>query len=84
MARYKPYDYNQMVFLPVSLSEQIKPGTLAFAIHTLIEEVVDIERFSHKYRNDDTGRRAYDPKVLLKVILLAYSDGIIGSRCAAG
>src|SRR5208337_391687 len=32
------------------------------------------------YRNDDTGRRAYDPRILLKVVLLGYSRGLISSR----
>ncbi|MFC1582864.1 transposase [Planctomycetota bacterium] len=80
MARYKHYDYNQMLLLPVCLPDQIKSGSLEWAIHTLIEEVVDLKRFDYKYRNDETGRKAYDPKLLLKVALLAYSHGITGSR----
>ncbi|MFC1582992.1 IS1182 family transposase, partial [Planctomycetota bacterium] len=80
MARYKHYDYNQMLLLPVCLPDQIKSGSFEWAIHTLIEEVVDLEQFSYKYRNDETGAKAYDPKLLLKIILLAYSYGITGSR----
>lgn len=33
MARYKPYDYNQLMMVPVSLEEQLVPGTLEYAIH---------------------------------------------------
>ncbi len=80
MARYKHYDYNQMILLPVNLSDQIKTGSIEWAIHTLIEEVVDLKQFDYKYRNDETGRTAYDPKVLLKIILLGYARGITGSR----
>lgn len=80
MARYKHYDYNQMLLLPVCLPDQIKSGSFEWAIHTLIESVVDLEQFANKYRNDETGRKAYDPKLLLKVILLAYSQGTTGSR----
>jgi transposase len=36
--------------------------------------------FHPKYRNDDTGRLAYDPAILLKIILYAYSKGITSSR----
>jgi hypothetical protein len=36
--------------------------------------------FHPKYRNDDTGRLAYDPAILLKIILFAYSKGITFSR----
>ena len=37
MAKYKPYDYSQRVMVPVSLEEQLVPGTLEFAIQTLVE-----------------------------------------------
>ena len=80
MAKYKPYDYRQSVLLPVSLEDQLMPGTLEFAIHTLVEKRLDMSVFHGKYQNDDTGRAAYDPKILLKVVLLAYSRGMISSR----
>ncbi len=80
MAKYKSYDYSQMVLLPVSLEDQLMPGTLEFAIHTLVETRMDMGMFDEKYKNDETGRAAYDPKVLLKVVLFAYSRGIVSSR----
>ena len=80
MAKYKRYDYKQMVMLPISLEDQLTPGTLEFAIHTLVETRMDLSIFDEKYKNDETGRLAYDPKVLLKVVLFAYSRGLTGSR----
>ena len=80
MAKYKTYDYRQRVLLPISLEDQLMPGTLEFAIHTLVEKRLDMSIFAGKYRNDETGRAAYDPKILLKVVLLAYSRGLISSR----
>ena len=80
MAKYKPYTYAQDMLIPVSLKEQLMPGTLEFAIHTLVDERMDVSIFDEKYRNDDTGRRAYDPRILLKVVLLGYSRGLISSR----
>ena len=80
MARYKSYDYSQLLMIPVSLENQLAPGTLEYAIHRLIEERIDTSMFDEKYRNDETGCRAYDPKVLLKVVLFAYSRGILHSR----
>ena len=80
MARYKPYDYDQALLLPVCLQDQLIPGTLEFAIHTLVESRMDACVFDSQFNNDDTGRLAYDPKVLLKVVLVAYSRGIISSR----
>lgn len=80
MAKYRPYDYSQGVMIPVSLEDQLMPGTLEFAIYTLVEDRMDLSVFDDRYKNDETGRWAYDPKVLLKVVLLAYSRGLISSR----
>jgi len=80
MAKFKSYDYRQRVLLPVSLEDQLMSGTLEFAIHTLVDKRLNMSIFEGKYRNDETGRAAYDPKILLKVVLLAYSRGLISSR----
>jgi transposase len=80
MAKYKRYEYSQKVFIPVSLEDQLMPSTLEFAIHTLVEKRMDMSVFDVNYQNDETGCRAYDPKILLKVVLLAYSCGLISSR----
>jgi len=80
MAKYKRYDYKQSLMIPVSLQEQLVPGTLEFAIHTLVERRMDMSVFDGNYQNDDVGRSAYDPKILLKVVLLGYSRGLISSR----
>jgi len=80
MAKYKYYDYSQSTLIPMSLQEQLIPGTLEFAIHTLVDEKIDTSIFEERYRNDETGRWAYDPKVLLKVVLFGYSRGLLSSR----
>ena len=80
MAKYKHYDLSQSMLIPVYFEEQLIPGTLEFAIHTLLETRMDMSIFDDNYQNDDTGRRAYDPKILLKVVLFAYSRGLISSR----
>lgn len=80
MPKFKTYDYRQRVLLPVSLEDQLMPGTLEFSIHTLVEKRLDMSIFEGKYRNDETGRAAYDPKILLKIVLLAYSRGLVSSR----
>jgi transposase len=84
MGKYKHYDYSQNVMIPVSLDEQLMPGTLEFAIHALVENRMDMSIFDGRYNNDETGRWAYDPKVLLKVVLLAYSRGLMTSRKIEG
>jgi hypothetical protein len=45
MAKYKSYDYSQSVLLPVFFEGQLMPGTLEFAIHTLVETRIDTSIF---------------------------------------
>ena len=80
MPRYKAYDYDQLVMLPISLENQLEPGTLEYTINELVENELDLSVFEGRYQNDDTGATAINPKVLLKVILFAYSRGMISSR----
>lgn len=79
MAKYKSYDYSQEVMIPVSLEDQLMPGTLEFAIHTLVETRMDTAVFDERYTNDKTGRWAYNRKILLRVVLFGYSRGLISS-----
>ncbi len=80
MAKYKPYQYDQMVMIPISLQDQLEPGTLEHTIHELVEHHIDLSVFESRYQNDNTGAKAINPKLLLKVILFAYSRGMISSR----
>jgi transposase len=41
---------------------------------------MDMGIFEGRYCNDETGAPAYDPRILLKVVLYDYSKGIIFSR----
>lgn len=80
MRRYNPVNLPQDVFVPLCFDKQIFPGTFEYASHHLMEHQVDLSAFDACYGNDHWGARAYDPKLLLKMVLFAYSRGIIGSR----
>lgn len=79
MARYKPIDRNPRL-LPVVLSEQIQPGSFEFALDHLVDNELDLSALDTRFRNDETGASAYDPRVMLKIVLLGYSRGLISSR----
>ena len=79
MARYKVIDMSPRL-LPVDLDAQLVPGSFAHALHHLVDQL-DLCAFDAHYRNDETGATAYAPSVLLKAVLLAYSQGIVSSRC---
>jgi transposase len=80
MPRFKEYDYRQTVMLPVDFEQQILPGTFEYSVHYLVDNELDLSIFNSRFKNDETGRPAYDPAILLKVVLLAYSRGVTSSR----
>ena len=79
MPRYKPTERNGL-FLSVMLDEQIQPGTFEFALDHLVDHELDLSGLDAKFNNDEVGASAYDPRVVLKIVLLAYSRGLISSR----
>ena len=79
MPRFKKVERGMML-LAVDLEGQIQPGTFEHALCHLIDHELDLSRLRGRYKNDVCGAPAYDPAVLLKIVLLAYSRGIISSR----
>lgn len=79
MARYKIVDRSPR-FLPIVLDAQLMAGSFEYALDYLIDNEIDLSGIAKRYRNDETGAPAYDPAVLLKIVLLAYSRGIVSSR----
>lgn len=80
MAKYKQYSYTQGKFIALYFEDQILPGTFEYTLNYLIDNEFDLSIFDARYKNDETGAPAYDPRVLLKIILYAYSRGIVHSR----
>ena len=79
MARYKYIDTTPR-FLAVDLAQQLLPGTFEHALNHLLDHAIDLSHFDAQFRNDETGATAYPPAMLLKVVLFAYSQGIVSSR----
>lgn len=80
MPRYKDYDYGQTKLVPVDFEKQILPGSFEYSLSYLIENELDLRSFDDQYKNDEEGRPAYDPRILLKIVVLAYAKGITSSR----
>jgi transposase len=80
MARYKDYNFDQMKMIPLSFDQQILPGSFEYSLAWLVDNELDLSAFAAHYKNDDTGRPAYDPALLLKTVVYAYSRGITSSR----
>jgi transposase len=79
MARFKPI-HKGLKLLPVDFERQVIQGSFEHALCHLVDHQLDLSSFHNRYKNDIEGAPAFDPAVLLKIILLAYSRGIIHSR----
>lgn len=80
MPRYKREQYDQTKMIPIAFDQQLVPGTFEHALAYIVDHELDLSCFDGQYNNDETGREAYHPGTLLKVVLLAYSRGITSSR----
>ena len=80
MPNFIPYNYDQDAMVVINYQDQLQPGTFEHAIHFLITNKLDLSVYFSAYKNKDNGRPAYDPAILLKIILFAYSKGITSSR----
>ena len=79
MARFKLVDRSPR-FLPIVLESQLIAGSFEHALDILVDTEIDLSRLAKRFSNDETGAPAYDPAVMLKIVLLAYSRGVISSR----
>lgn len=79
MARYKPI-HKGLKLLPVDFDRQVLPGSFEHALCHLVDHELDLGDFHSRYKNDTEGAPAFNPAALIKIVLLAYSRGIISSR----
>ena len=79
MARYKLIDTSPR-FIALDLQRQLLPGTFEHALNHLLDHEIDLSALDARYRNDRTGATAYPPATLLKLVLFAYSQGVVSSR----
>ncbi len=78
--RFKAYDYNQDQIHVINYQEQLRTEPLAYAIHHLVDTRIGLDRFEDRYSCSEFGPKAYDPRLLLKIVLYAYSQGVLHSR----
>jgi transposase len=62
------------------LSEWIQSDSFEFALDHLVDHELDLSGLNARFNNDQTGASVYDPRVMLKIVLLAYRCGIVSNR----
>lgn len=74
-----PCDREQDYLMPPSLKEWLGEGHLAWFVIDAASQM-DLSEFYTAYRNDGWGAAAYDPSMMVAVLLYAYCQGIRSSR----
>jgi len=74
---FKNYQQNQGQLLPQSLNDSISADHTARLINQVIDEM-DLSFIESKY--SALGQKAYNPKMLFKVLVYGYTIGVRSSR----
>ena len=74
-----PCDREQGYLMPPTLKEWLAEGDLAWFVLDAVEQM-DLMDFYFVYRKDGWGAAAYDPAMMVGVLLYAYCQGIRSSR----
>jgi transposase len=72
-------DRDQAFLLPPDLREWLSADHLAWFVLDVVDQL-DLHPFLAAYRADGHGRAAYEPRMLLGVLLYAYCTGVRSSR----
>jgi transposase len=76
-SRFKPYEQHQQRLLPLDLGDLIPEGHLVRVVDELVESL-DLTALTSCYPGG--GAPAYDPRMMLKVVIYAYTTGVYSSR----
>lgn len=80
---FLPYQENQLYLLPPSVSEWVAEDSLARFVSDVVDHLDEADRlaaFYDGYRKDGWGRAAYHPRMMVKLLMYAYSEGVTSSR----
>ena len=76
---YRRYEPDQTLLLPPSLRDWLSEDHLAFFFSDTID-ALDLSAFEARYGAEGPGNQAFDPRMMLKVLVYAYATGTFSSR----
>jgi len=76
---FRDYDQHQSFLLPPSLDDWLPADHTARFLSEAVDELLDLSSVYASYERTD-GAPPYDPKMMLKLLLYAYSTGVTSSR----
>jgi len=78
MKTFRPYEPDQMLLLPPSLSDWVPEDHLARFVGDLVD-TMDLSAIEDAY-DEERGHPPYNPRMMVKVLLYGYSTGTYSSR----
>jgi transposase len=78
-ARFKPYDPTQLYLLPPDMREWLAEDDLVYFILDTVNEL-DLRAITSSYNNSEGGQPAYNPRMMVALLLYAYCMGVPSSR----
>jgi transposase len=76
---FRSYDQSQSFLLPPSLDDWLPDGHTARFVSEVVDDMLDLETIYASYVNA-TGAPPFDPRMMLKLVIYAYSTGVTSSR----
>lgn len=76
---YLPVDRDQAFLLPPDMRSWLPAGHLVWFVLDVVERV-DTSALHERHPRDGVGRRAFDPDMLLALLIYAYCGGVRSSR----
>ncbi len=77
MPKFKTYNQNQLMLLPPDIKDWIPSDHICFVINDIVDNL-NIDCIEKTY--SENGCPAYDPRMLMKTMFYAYTQGIRSSR----
>lgn len=76
---FLPYDRDQLYLLPPALQDWLPESDLAWFLLDAVAQM-DLKKMTQTYRSDGWGQAAYDPTMMVALLLYAYCVGERSSR----
>lgn len=76
---YRPYDPDQLLLLPPVLQDWLPADHVVFFLSDLIDQL-DLTAITAPYEQEARGYPPYHPRMMVKLLLYAYTVGVPSSR----
>ena len=76
---FRPYDQDTLLLMPPSVRDWVPEGHLVWTVLEAVGEL-DLSAFYAEYRADGHGRPAYEPSMMVALLLYAHARGTRSAR----